>query len=156
MAEIRPIALAVVRDSDRLLVFEGFDPTKDEVFYRPLGGGIEFGETGEQAVRREILEEIGAEVAYARYVETLENIFVYDGAPGHEIVRVYHVVLLERSSYDRDAWDGTEGRSTLRVLWKAIDDFREGARLYPAGLLDLLYDPAAWPIDDALRDLQRR
>ena len=51
MSLIRPIALAVPRRGDDLLVFEGHDPTKGQTFYRPLGGGIDFGETAEAAVR---------------------------------------------------------------------------------------------------------
>ena len=57
---IRPIALCVIRHDDAVFVFEGYDPLKDQTFYRPLGGGIEFGETSEQAIRREMREEIAA------------------------------------------------------------------------------------------------
>ena len=74
---IRPLALGIFRHDGRLLVFEGHDPVKDETFYRPLGGGIEFGETGAQAMAREMREEIGAEVTNVRYLGLCENIFTY-------------------------------------------------------------------------------
>jgi len=41
--QIRPLAIYLFRDGDRILVGEGNDPVKRETFYRPLGGGIEFG-----------------------------------------------------------------------------------------------------------------
>ena len=44
MNQIRPVALCVFHHDKRILVFEGYDKAKDEIFYRPLGGGIEFGE----------------------------------------------------------------------------------------------------------------
>lgn len=44
MSSIRPIAVAVPRRGEDLLVFEYHDSTKDETFHRPLGGGIDFGE----------------------------------------------------------------------------------------------------------------
>jgi hypothetical protein len=47
MNQIRPIALCVFHNNNRILVFEGYDKAKDEIFYRPLGGGIEFGEKGD-------------------------------------------------------------------------------------------------------------
>ncbi len=72
---IRPISLAVIRHDDRILVFEGHDPSRDERFYRPLGGGIESGERAEDAVKRELREEVGAELINVRYIGTLENLF---------------------------------------------------------------------------------
>ena len=51
---------------------------KDETFYRPIGGRIEFGERGAETVAREIREEINAEVANLVYLGALENIFTYE------------------------------------------------------------------------------
>ncbi len=42
--KIRPIALCVFLNNNRILVNEGYDPVKQQTFYRSLGGGIEFGE----------------------------------------------------------------------------------------------------------------
>ena len=41
---IRPLAICVFLNNNRILVAEGYDPIKQQTFYRPLGGGIEFGE----------------------------------------------------------------------------------------------------------------
>ena len=74
---IRPISICVCRDGDRILVAEGRDSKKNQVFYRPLGGTIEFGERGEETVCRELMEEIGATLTDVRYLGALENIFIY-------------------------------------------------------------------------------
>ena len=136
--QIRVIALALVRDVDRILVSEAFDSVKGETFYRPLGGGVEFGETGSEAVTRELVEELGVHLQDVAYLATLENIFVYDGEPGHEIALIFEATLDDRASYDRDAWEIVNEGERVRVLWKRVDDFRAGARLYPHGLLDLI------------------
>ena len=86
---IRPLAICVFRRNDRILVAEGYDSIKKQTFYRPLGGAIEFGERGEDTVRRELKEEINVEVGELHYIGTLENIFIFNGTPGHEIVIVY-------------------------------------------------------------------
>src|SRR4051812_6931891 len=86
---IRPIAICIFMKGDRTLVAEGYDVAKKQTFYRPLGGGIKYGERSQDAVVREVREEIGAEAINLRYLATIENIFTYNGEVGHEIVQVY-------------------------------------------------------------------
>jgi len=138
---IRPLALGLFLHNGKLLVFEGHDPVKGETFYRPLGGGIEFGETGAQAMAREIREEIGAEVTNVRYLGLCENIFVYAaGEVGHEIVLLYEAELADTSLYERDVIEAVEENgATYMALWKPLADFADGrVPLYPDGLFDLL------------------
>ena len=134
----RPIALAVIRDRERL-VFEVPDPVRGITGYRPLGGSIEFGERGHETVAREMREEIGAELLDISYLGTLENIFEYLGRPGHEIVSLYEARLAEPSFYEREEIEGAgEDGQPLHCMWKPIADFERGVPLYPDGLLDLL------------------
>jgi 8-oxo-dGTP pyrophosphatase MutT (NUDIX family) len=130
----------VVRRGDEILVFEGRDPTKEGPFYRPLGGTIEFGEYSHQALVREMREEIAAEIEALRYLGSLENIYVYDGRPGHEIVQVYEAAFADPAMYEHDAMTGHEDSGApFPVLWKSLDFFARGeAPLYPDGLLELL------------------
>ena len=141
MNRIRPLAICLFRHNDCILVAEGYDPVKKESFYRPLGGGIEFGEHSEQTIRREILEEIGAEVCELKYLGTLENIFVFNGTPGHEIVQVYNGSLRDTRLYEQTVIVGQEVdiNGSFRAVWKRIDEFGEGKSiLYPTGLLEIL------------------
>jgi 8-oxo-dGTP pyrophosphatase MutT (NUDIX family) len=137
---IRPIAICVIRRDDLLLVFEGHDPVKPETFYRPLGGGIDFGEPGRDAVAREMREELGAEISNVRYLGTLENIFTFEGQPKHEIVLVYQADLVDESFYAPEQRVAHEDDGTpFQVMWKRLADFDRGRLiLYPDGLLSLL------------------
>ncbi len=136
---IRPIAICACRDGDRILVAEGHDSKKGQTFYRPLGGTIEFGETGAEAVRREFREELGTELAGVRYLGTLENIFTYEGAAGHEIVLVYDGTLAETGLYKKEALQGDEFGQKFKAVWKRLDEFGPGKPpVYPDGLLELL------------------
>ena len=135
----RPLALAVIRSGDRILVFDVRDRVKGVLGYRPLGGTIEFGERGDDAIVREIREEIEAELVDVRYVETLENIFESLGRPGHELVRVYEGRLADEALYERETIVAREENgSRFRCVWKPIADFERGDPLYPEGLLELL------------------
>src|SRR5438552_3367142 len=111
---VRPLAVCVFREGDRILVFEGHDPVKGESFYRPIGGGIEFGEHGAQTIVREVREELGAEVENVRYLGAIENVYTYAGAPGHEVVLVYDGELADRSLYDRADLELCEGEGDER------------------------------------------
>jgi len=138
---IRPIAICICWHDNRILVAEAHDTRKNQVFYRPLGGTIEFGEVGEETVRREFLEEINANLTQVRYLGTLENIFVYEGQQGHEIVLVYDGHLADKSLYSRDTIAGYEAdiQAPFRVIWKSLDEFGPGMPpVYPDGLLELI------------------
>jgi 8-oxo-dGTP pyrophosphatase MutT (NUDIX family) len=139
--QIRPLALCVFRrDRDgAILVAPGFDHVKGEKFYRPLGGGIDFGERAEDAARREIREELGAEIDGLRLLGTFENLFVFLGQPGHELIWLYEGHFRDRSFYDQDRVIADEGGSPFAVDWVPLSYFIDGkAPLYPDGLLELL------------------
>ena len=137
--KIRPIAICVCQNENRILVAEMYDSVKRETFFRPLGGTIEFGERGEEAVRREFLEEIGAHLEEISYLGMLENIFTCEGLRGHEIVLVYDGILAEKSLYTREVIHGDELGIPFTAIWKNIDEFTTGMPpVYPDGLLELL------------------
>jgi len=137
---IRPIAICVFHTNDRILVSEGHDPIKNQTFYRPLGGGIEYGEKSEDTVRRELKEELDAEVGEVRYLGTLENIFTFNGTPGHEIVMVYDGALIDSGLYEQAVIHGKEANGDdIRATWKSLNEFESGESiLYPDDLLNLL------------------
>ncbi len=134
---IRPIAICVCRDGSRILVTEF--RTKGRLYYRPIGGTIEFGEHGEEAIRREFREEINAGLAEVRYLGTLENIYTDGGRRGHEIVLVYDGRLTDASLYQQAVIEGDENGTPFRAVWKPLDEFGPGKPpVYPEGLLALL------------------
>ena len=137
--KVRAVAICICRHRGRILVFEGVDRVKQETFYRPLGGTIEFGERSEDAVRREFREEIGADLEDVRYLGTLENIFTCDGKPGHEIVLVYDGRLVDETLYQQESFGGDEMGTPFKALWVSLNpEERRGTPLYPDGLVELL------------------
>ena len=139
----RPLAICIFRKEDQVFVGELYDASKDEVFYRPLGGTIEFGEPAREAVKRELQEEIEAEVINLRYLGALENLFTHEGEFGHEIVLVYEGDFADKAFYEAESVRAQEDDGmTFTARWKPLQEFREGkAPLYPDGLLRLLSSP---------------
>ncbi len=139
--KVRPLALCVIRDGERILVQEGYDPAKEQTFYRALGGGIEFGERSQHAAAREIREELGAEVTDLEFLATIESVFVFDGLPGHEIALVYCGRFADPALNAQPILTGAEEDGTpITAVWKRLDTFGADTSppLYPEGLLELL------------------
>ncbi len=138
--KIRPTALCAFWRGDTILAQEGHDPQTGEVYYRLPGGGIEMGEFAQEAVIREIREELEAEVVGVQLLDVIENIFEYDGAMGHEIAFIFTGAVAEPLFYDQDELMGHEGiDDTYRAIWIALDDVAAGrVTLYPPELLPLL------------------
>lgn len=136
----RVIALAVIRRDDSILVSEITDLSDGRIFYRPLGGAVEFGERAADAVVRELDEELGAAVVVTKYLSTVENIFTYMGEPGHEIVLLYETRFRDETLYHAEKFPRIDATPAERVaVWKPLAFFAAGcAPLYPDGLLDIL------------------
>ena len=139
--EIRPIVICLFYHNGKILVFKGYDKGKDEIFYRPLGGAIEFGEYGEQAVKREIREEIQAEVKDLKFLTIFENIFTYEGKIGHEIVLVFDGTLVDTSLYEKNliVQEDDENQTKFNAYWKSLNEIKQENRpLYPDGLYNFI------------------
>jgi ADP-ribose pyrophosphatase YjhB (NUDIX family) len=137
---IRPMALVLFRRPDgALLVAPGYDPVKQQLFYRPLGGEIDFGEKAADAARREIREELGAKIEDVRLLGVFENIFTFVGKQGHELVWLFEARFADPSFYDRDVVTADEHGAAFEVHWVPAQRFVSGeAPLYPDGLTEML------------------
>ena len=137
---IRTLALCIFRRNNEILVAEGYDSRKKETFYRPLGGGIEFGEYSWDAVRREIREEIREEIKDLSFLGATENIFEYEGVPGHEVIFLFEGAFTRNHVYQQQELTGIEDNGEeLKISWKPIEAFTKGKLiLYPEGLTEML------------------
>jgi ADP-ribose pyrophosphatase YjhB (NUDIX family) len=141
LQQIRPIVICVLRDGDRMLVAEYHDPWHEGPYYRPLGGGIEFGERIQDCIVREVREEIGAEIRDLQYLGVIENIYREGGRPAHQLVFVYEARFPDPQLYQVSVVE-SQVEEFLVALWKPIEEFRTGkAQIYPLGLLELLDKP---------------
>ncbi len=138
---IRPISICLFRKDNKILVSKFFDSVKQDYFCRPLGGGIEFGESSQDAMLREIREEIDLEIENLKLIEVIENIFVYEGKQGHEIVFVYDAEFVDKSWYDQKELACYESSITTKFTakWMSLAEIKhQNIRLVPESLISLL------------------
>ena len=138
--EIRVLALGIIKDDrDRVFISQGYDPVKQETFYRAMGGGVDFGETSYEALKREFQEEIQAELTNIKYLGCLENLFTFNGKPGHEILLVYQCDFVDPKFYQLESLVFNEGERQKTALWVEIERFKSGElRLVPEQFFDYL------------------
>lgn len=136
---IRPIVLGVSIHEGKILVFESKDRNTGRVFFRPLGGGIEFGETSEEAVVRELKEEMGEDVMVSQLLAVLESLFYFENKQHHELVFTYEIQFLNQEVYEQESWNCQEQGSNFEARWIPLSYFEENPDLLaPKGLLQLL------------------
>ncbi len=133
---VRTLALAVLLHRDHILCAQGYDEVKGETFYRPLGGGIEFGERAADAAVRELREEIGREVVTRELLGVTENLFVFNGAHGHEVCFEFIAEFAEGAEpADLGPMVCAEGGRPFTACWLPLAEVIGGMHIvYPDGL----------------------
>jgi len=112
------------------------DPASGQAqFHRLLGGSIELGEKAADAAVREIVEEVQHTVVAPELLGVVENIFTFEGEPGHEIVFVYRADVPTDLVPDEGAWFAEDDGAPMYVLWRDLD--ATTPPLYPDGLAAL-------------------
>ena len=137
--KIRSIAICVFEHENKILTYSHYDDVKQLPFHRPAGGGIDYQETSENCIIREIREELSQEIEAVELIGILENIFTYDGNPKHEIVFVYNAQFKDKSIYSRCELKVTEDNGEeFTACWREMRYFDDYQRLVPEALKDLL------------------
>lgn len=137
---VRPKVICAFSNRGRILVIQADDRIKGKSFFIPPGGGIEFGETSEAALRREMHEELETEIENPRLLGVIENIFTYQGQQGHEIVFVYDAQFANRGWYDLPQIEGHESDGeAFTATWLELASLGpDSPPLYPRGLLEMV------------------
>jgi len=136
---IRVITLGLIQSGDRLFVSRNYDRVKQKTFYRALGGGVEFGESSQEALHREFREELQAALINLQYLGCLENRFVYNGQPGHELIQLYRCDFADRRFYHLEELTFEDSNQSFTALWVDRHQFHSGDLwLVPEACLDYL------------------
>lgn len=132
--EISVKAVGLLWRDGKLLAAEVRDDEGQLTGVRPLGGSVNFGETAEQAVRREFAEELGLLVTPASPPIIIENIY-------SEIVFVFGLSCADGALPATPSFQFCEedGSAAVAAWYDPADlDQPNGPRLFPAGLKAVL------------------
>jgi len=126
--KVRVKVVCVLHSGGRTLWVEVDDSVPGQRWLLPPGGGLEFGETLEAAVRREIGEELGIEIATPRLLGHSENIFEFKGQMEHELVFVFAAEAPPGwpTAFDPIIIDDSGGREVAH--WLSAAELRQAAQ----------------------------
>ncbi len=136
----------VIDSDDSVLLFRGGDPARPEAgtWWFPPGGGVEPGESIEEAARREVREETGLvvdDLGPVVHRTTVE--FSFNGS----VVRSdehYFIVRTGRFNVSVTGWTKVENETIEEHRWWTLSELRAtGETVYPDELVALLkaYSP---------------
>jgi 8-oxo-dGTP pyrophosphatase MutT (NUDIX family) len=151
---LRQAARVLVVDDDERVLLVRFDLPGDPPVWATVGGGLEPGETHEQAARRELAEEAGIEAGdLGAPVWTRTHVFElgrwWDGQ--EELYFLVRTAPFEPRP--RHSWKQLNAEWVTAIRWWALDEIeRSEERFAPRRLAELLRTllrdgPAAEPLD---------
>jgi 8-oxo-dGTP pyrophosphatase MutT (NUDIX family) len=107
--------VGVAVHDNRVFLHQG----EGEDFWTFPGGRSELGETAEETLRREMREELDADIEVVRLLWFVENFFTYDDFDYHEIALYFLMRFPPTSPYilESGTFYGAEGEIKLTFQW---------------------------------------
>jgi len=138
--QIRAKAVVIFQNKNRFLFTVCNEQSKNQVFYIPVGGGVEVGEYSIDAARREVREEISQEIENIELLNINENIFTYNGKKEHEIVFIYKAEFKNKLAYEATLITNSNDNGTkIKVAWATTDEITDKhIKIYPECLWEIL------------------
>ncbi|WP_212936456.1 NUDIX domain-containing protein [Bacillus hominis] len=126
---LRAEAMILNEDHSKVLV----QCDENESFYRFPGGSIVFGETGKEAIMRELMEEYDLKVNVQELAIVNEQIFEWNNKKGHHCTLIHWGTVREVVTNEIRHKEHED----IILIWKSIEELK-AKPTYPEGILSYL------------------
>ena len=111
---------------------------KDGNEYALPGGTVKLGESTEETLIREYLEETGSEISIKRLLWTEESFWQYNGKKQHGIAFYYLIDLLDNSIYECNEFVSQKDNCDIVLGWIPIEALKN-IIIYPEFVKEEIY-----------------
>lgn len=118
MHNIEIITRAVIKHKKEILL-NYLNDAKGKRYYFLPGGHLEFGETTEECLRRELREELGASIASLNFLTYLDNFYTKDKINHQEINLLFTVKLDDREPFKLMSQEGH-----ISIKWLSLNKLK--------------------------------
>ncbi|MDA1601392.1 NUDIX domain-containing protein [Bacillus cereus] len=127
--KLRAEVMILNKDHSKVLV----QCDENESFYRFPGGPIEFGETAQEAIMRELMEEYDLKIDVQELAVVNEHIFEWNNEKGH------HCTLLHWGTVEEIITNEIRHKehADIIIIWKSIEELKTKLT-YPEGIVSYL------------------
>lgn len=130
-------AMCLFVHKGKLLLYENH--WEGHHFYRPPGGHITQGEYAEQAVVREVHEELDAKIENVKLWRVIENIFATHEKLHHEYVFCFTADFTDHKFYDMKQIEAYENDKKQILCWYSKEDVEKHKMfVVPKGIMEIL------------------
>ncbi len=98
------------------------DETGKDFYYTVLSGGVEEGETPDEAADREIKEEAGIEFKSPKITEVFREMPVCKSS---DMRMTFFIYADDEYEYEKPEGDGTELEEIAETIWVTLEEFKE-------------------------------
>ncbi len=98
------------------------DETGKDFYYTVLSGGVEEGETPEEAADREIKEEAGIDFKSPKITEVFREMPVCKST---DMRMTFFIYADDEYNYEKPKGDGTELEEIAETIWVTLEEFKE-------------------------------
>lgn len=136
--------VACIVEKDGLFLFH---KQKKDDFWNLMGGRLKYCETCEEAIRREMKEEIGADCKNTQVIRVCENYFEFNNTKFHEMLVIFKIELVGEIKEENI-------EDKIQVKWFTKQEI-EQIKIKPEFVKQLIIDEEGtleWLVNDEIRN----